>query len=130
MRAARPSERAPSNASAIRSAPAATVSAIELVETRYRLGQILVSAPTETHEVISLRRIRSGSGGFAGQKPRDRVRRLKRRQDALQARKLAERPQRLGIRHRLIAGTPGIAKLRVLRPNPRVVKAGRDGVRL
>src|SRR3954447_15868124 len=81
MRAARPSPRAASNAPAMRSRP--DVSAIETLEPRDRLGQILIAPAGETQDVITrLARIL--------EQPRDRMGGLERRDDALEARQLAE----------------------------------------
>ena len=57
--AARRSERAPANASPMRSAPAATASAIELAEALHGLGQVLVPPPAETYQIKARRLLRS-----------------------------------------------------------------------
>ena len=62
--------------------------------------------------------------------PRHRVRRLERRDDALE---LAQQPQRvddLVVGHRVVLGAADFGQVRVLGSDARVVEPRRDGVRL
>src|SRR4051812_44290569 len=100
----------PANAPAIRSAPFKD------------LREVLVAAPGQADEVeLARRRL---------EHPRDRVRGLQRRDDALARRQLAERRDRLLVGHRLVARAAAVAQPGVLGPGPRVVEAGGDRVRL
>src|SRR5688500_8885349 len=100
---------------------------IELLEALQGLDQVLVSAPTETKEVIALGRIRSASGGFGRlKKPGDCVGGLERGQDPLEPSQLPEGTQGLGIGDRLVACPTGVAKVSVLRTDTRIVEPGGD----
>src|SRR5215211_4751231 len=112
----------------MRATPAVTTSVIELFEPRDRLLQVFVPAPAQANEVKSLRRIRRVSGGFGGQKPRDCVGGLQRRQDSLQPGQLAERAKRLDVRHRFITRAARVPKLGVLGSDPGIVEARGDGM--
>src|SRR4051794_7029549 len=121
MRAARPSPRAASNAPAMRSRP--DVSAIETLEPRDRLGQVLVASAGEAQDVITrLARIL--------EQPRDRVGGLERRDDALEACQLSEGAQRLVVSDGRIQGPTAVPQMGVLGADARVVQTGGDRVRL
>src|SRR3954447_7680949 len=101
----------PANAAAIRSG------------TLEHLGEVLVAAPRKGDEVeLAAARV--------GERPRERVRGLERRDDPLEPRDLPERVDRLVVGDRHVAGAALVAHERVLRARPRVVEAGGDGVGL
>ena len=58
------------------------------------------------------------------------VRRLERRQDALRGRKAVKRGECLLVRRRHVLGPAGVAQVRMLGADARVVEAGRDRVRV
>src|SRR4051794_17896814 len=112
IRAARASLLAAANASAMGSA-------IEGAEAVGHLGQVLVAPPGHAdHVVAGLTRVL--------EQPRDRVRGLECREDALEAGELPERAEGLLVRHRLVPGAPGVPELRVLRSDARIVEARRN----
>src|SRR4051794_19884673 len=116
IRAARPSSLA--------AAKAAAMSAIELVEPSRDLGEVLVSATAQAHDVVSIGR------ATLGEQPGDHVRGLQGGDDALEARELTERADGVVVDARLIPGTAGVAEPRVLGPNARIVESRRDGMGL
>src|SRR5436190_7484636 len=142
--AARRSPRAKAKAREMRSAPPpvwpptsappespSLRSGIEVTDARHYFRQILVSATAEADQVVAGRSRPGGrrrGDGRVGEEPRDRVSRLEGRQDPLELRQLAERAQRLVVGDRPVDRAPGVAQLSVLRPHPRIVEAGRDGV--
>src|SRR3954468_17862982 len=87
---------------------------------REDLGQILVAAAGERHQVE--RRLR------VLHEPGQRVGRLERGHDALQAGDLLERGDRLGVGDRVVDHATLVAQPRVLGPGARVVEAGRHRV--
>jgi len=79
------------------------------------LGEILIAATGEAHKVqLAI---------WLGKHPGERVRRLQRGDDALQAGQHPEGRDRVAIGHRLIARASAIAQVGVLGPGPRVVQA-------
>src|SRR3954454_18868751 len=89
---------------------------------REDLGQVLVAAAGERHKVeLRLRVLHE---------PGQRVRRLERGDDALQAGDLLERGDRLGVGDRVVDDAPLVAQPGVLGPGARVVEPGRHRVRL
>src|SRR3954452_19973987 len=100
----------------------AKASAIRSVPPGKDLREVLVAAAREADQVeIALGLL---------EHPRERVRRLQRRDDALHGGELHERGDRLLVGHRLVAGAPGVAQERVLRTAARVVEARGDRMRL
>ena len=72
---------------------------------------------------------RRGSVGASRMACRDRVRALERGDDALLLGEHAERRDRLLVADRLVGHAAGVAEIAVLRPDARIVEAGRDRVR-
>src|SRR5829696_9028951 len=87
-----PSSRAAAKASAIRAGPVAAGAvrsiAIERPRALQDLGEVLVPAPAETQDVVTVGVV------IVVEQPRDRVRGLQRREDPLETGQLAERAQR------------------------------------
>src|SRR5579884_2943191 len=81
------------------------------------LGEVLVAAAAQAHE-DQLRVQVAGA--------RERVRRLEGRDDPLGPGEVGERLQRLLVGRDAVLGAPGVAQERVLRPDARIVEAGRD----
>src|SRR3954453_12944643 len=86
------------------------------------LGQVFVSTARQRDQV------RARAGG--GECPGDRVRGLERRDDALEAAGATERLHCLVVGHRRVGRATGVAQVRVLWPDARVIEPGGDRVRL
>src|SRR5918997_6991814 len=90
------------------------------------LGEVLVAASGEGQDVVVRRprhpRTRSGGGGGSCvlEKPGDRVRRLERRDDPLEAGKLAKRGERLVVGDRLVTDPADVAQVGMLGPDARI----------
>src|SRR5690606_32600364 len=87
---------------------------------------VLVAAPAHVHDQkITLRQC-WGKLADVG----ERMRRLQRRDDALQPRAELEGLQRLPVRHGGVGDPPAVLEPGVLRPDARIVEARRDGMAL
>ena len=91
------------------------------VEVEQHFGEVLVAAAGEADE-DQLRVELAGA--------RERVRRLERRDDALGAREVAERGERLLVGRADVLRAAAVAEERVLRADAGIVEAGRDRVRV
>src|SRR5438093_9741483 len=143
-RTSRRSVRARANTVAMRSSPlagppSAAVTRVELLIAAHRRGlgasrlhrredrvEILVAASGEAERDDGVRTELAGERG----KFRDRVRRPERGDDALGLAQDPEAVQRFCIGARHVADATGLAQIRVLRSDPRVVEAGGHRVRL
>src|SRR4051812_23835846 len=94
-------------------------SGIELRELGGCLSHVLVAAAAEGEDVVAL-------CPSVFEKPRNRMRRLERRDDPLQAGELPEGAQRLGIGCADVGRAAGVPQVGVLGPDARVVEPGGD----
>src|SRR5579884_577037 len=96
-------------------------SGIRLPQMRERLGEILV-APAGKPDQDQLR--------VELARPRERMRRLERRDDALAARQVAKRRERLVVARAEILRSADVPKVRVLGADARIVEPGGDRMRV